>query len=138
MAPLWVTWVILFYCLRTIENNRKTIKTIRYWENFFCIVLHLYKTKIVSKFQGIISSRSDSMGILIFKHLTKTWPWCLHRHFSRWRHNRKDLCDWPEIFFKICLNGRNLKSQTSNRLRIVVWTQFWKNRGGVILTPPLY
>ena len=30
MAPLRVTGVLLFYCLRTIENNRKTIKTIRY------------------------------------------------------------------------------------------------------------
>ena len=95
----------------------------------------LIKTKIVSKFQEIISTRSDSTGILIFKHLTKTWPWYLHHHFLGLRHNRKDLCDWPEIFFKICLNGRNLKSKTCNRLGNVVWTQFWKNLEGGHIDP---
>ena len=54
-AQSWVIICLLFYCLRTIENNRKTMKTMQNLKFFFCIVLHIPKLRLCENFKWICS-----------------------------------------------------------------------------------
>ena len=54
-AQSWVIICLLFYCLRTIENNRKTMKTTENLKFFFCIVSHIPKLRLCENFKWICS-----------------------------------------------------------------------------------
>ena len=94
---------LLFYCLKTIENNRKTIKD-RNCKNILYRRNTLMKTKILTKFQVYILSFSHFRAILrtclFYSVLTVKSSFCEHR-LSKNGYSFKSWIDTTLILNKI-------------------------------------